>query len=50
MAISWLAPEDDGGAIVTGYKITYNDVEEKFGEQNFRAFSEMRGEFFVYRP
>ena len=25
-------------------------VEEKFGEQNFRIFSDMRGEILVYRP
>ena len=25
-------------------------VDEKFGEQNFRVLSEMRGEISVYRP
>ena len=26
------------------------DVEEKFGEQNFRVFSEMRGKILHYNP
>ena len=26
------------------------EVEEKFGEQNFRVFSEMRWKFWYYNP
>ena len=47
-----LAPEVRivDGEFVLKTKIEHDLVAERFGEQNFRFFSEMRGKNFVYRP
>ena len=39
----------DEGAVLTGVQY-FEDVEEKFGEQNFLVLSEMRGNILVYGP
>ena len=39
--------------VIDGWRHIFDQllqVEEKLGEQNFRVFSEMRGEILVYRP